>query len=335
MRFGTILLWSPGEREGFEARVRLAEELGFDVVGVGDSPNAYRDWSVGAGLAALATERVLIGSTVTSPHGRHPVGTANALSTLQELSGGRMFCGVGTGGSAAAATGGRTAKQDELRAYVEAVRALLAGEPATWDGSAVPPMTGAAPVPLIISAYGPASMRLAGTLADGVILAVGASPELVVQFRREVAEGAEAAGRSPDDVEVWVMARIAVGDDRQAAIDDVKANLASAGAFGLRSEAQMSSVPDLHKDAVLELQRRYDPTKHVTVGGPNAQLVDELGLADYLAERFGIVGTPDECRTQVEALREAGVAGVLAPAVDRDPDGLLRRIAATVITSPA
>lgn len=330
MQHGAILLWEPGRRAVFAERVRRARDLGYDAVGVGDSPNSYRDWTLALGVAAGAAPGLRLVSTVATPHGRHPVATASALSALQELSGGRTTYGVGTGGSAAAATGRAAATLAEVREHLVSVRSLLRGEAAEVDGRTCPPMEGTVPVPLVLSAYGPAAMRLAGEVADGVILAVGAAPDLIAGFRAEVARGAEAAGRDPAEVAVWVMARVAVRDDHDEALTDVQANLASAGAFGLRSSAQMATVPDAVRDRVLELQRRYDPTQHVKWDGPNGRLVRELDLGGYLAERFGVVGTPSQCRAQVAALADAGVDGLLLPAVDRDPEGLLERFAAAV-----
>jgi len=256
------------------------------------------------------------------------------MSTVQEASDGRSFLGIGTGGSAATSVGGTASKQAELRSYIEATRSLLNGDPASYEGAECPALSGAHRAPILLSAYGPAAMRLAGEIGDGVILAVGAAPELVSSFVTNVREGAIAAGRSPDDVEIWVMSRVSVRENRDDAITDVKANLASAGAFGLRSPAQMATVPAENHDQIVELQQRYDPTKHVMWDGPNAKLVDELGVGDYLASRFGIIGTPQECRDQVEALERAGVNAVLAPAVDRDPEGLIERFAQVRSTSP-
>jgi 5,10-methylenetetrahydromethanopterin reductase len=331
MQFGTVLLWSPGKRGDFVARAQAAEDLGFTFVGVGDSPTAYRDWGLGLGLLSAATRRVRIGATVSSPHGRHPVATASLLSATQELSEGRGFFGIGTGGSAATATGHGAARLSELRDYIITLRALLRGEPAEWQAVTLPGMSGAAPVPIYVSAYGPAAMRLAGEVGDGVIIAAGASPELIRGCRAQIAIGAAAAGRSIDDIETWVMARVAVRDSRTEALADVKANLASAGAFGLRSRTQLATVPNTLRNAVAELQRRYDPAHHVAWEGPNAELVDELGLTDYLASRFALVGTAAECRQQVAELQSEGVQGILVPAVDRDPEGILERFATAVM----
>lgn len=331
MLFGTILLWTPGQQQEFKARVRLAEGLGFDVVGVGDSPTLYRDWGAELAVAASVSERAWLGPTVASPHGRHPVAAANLLASVHEMTGGRVFFGAGTGGSGATATGGKAATIEELRAYILALKSLMRGEQASWADLSIPAVSGAAQVPIYVSGYGPAAMRLAGEIADGVILAVGASPELIASYRGHVTVGAESAGRTIDDIEFWTLSRVSVRDSRDEAIDDVKANLASGAAFGLKSTVQMATVPEEFRAAVAELQERYDSRHHVVWDGPNARLVDELGLRDYLAGRFGVVGTPQECLHQVEAMREAGISGILVPAVDRDSEGVLTRFADAVI----
>ena len=62
-------------------------------------------------------------------------------------------------------------------------------------------------------------------------------------------------------------------------------------------------VPVEHRAALQELRRRYSTRP----GAPDAALVTELGLFDYLAGRLAICGTPDECLAQVRAARAAGV----------------------------
>lgn len=330
MRLGTILLWTPGERSRFESRVRLAEELGYDLIGVGDSPSVYRDWSLSLGLASQITRSAQVGTLVASPHGRHPVATVNALSAINEWSNGRAFYGVGTGGSAASATGARASTLAELRHYIEALRALMAGDNALYSDRVVPSMSGVSRAPIMVSAYGPAAMRLAGELGDSVILAVGASPDLIAEYIGYVAEGAVASGRSISEIPIWVMARVAVGATRAEAIGQVAANLASGAAFGLRPKAQMASVPVDLRPAIEELQRRYDQAAHVVWGGTNAAMIEELGVGEYLARRFGVIGTAAECHAQVSEMRAIGVHGIIAPAVDRDPEGILRNFASIV-----
>jgi alkanesulfonate monooxygenase SsuD/methylene tetrahydromethanopterin reductase-like flavin-dependent oxidoreductase (luciferase family) len=334
MQIGAIALWE-NDIGAFRSRLERAEALGYSVIGVGDSATMYRDLYVSMTIAAEATKRATIASMVTIPAGRDPVLVASALSSLDELTGGRIVCCVGTGGSATAALGRGAIPLREVAPYCDAVRRLLSGESIKWDGLSVPALRHPRPVPLYLSAYGPAARRLAGRSFDGVLLAAGASVRLATAYIGEVCDAAVAAGRDPASVNVWMMTRGAVRDDRQTALDDIKANLASAARFGLHSEAQLATVPAELHTALRQLNQRYDVTQHVVWDGPNASLVDELGLTEYLAGRFAIAGTPAECHAQIAALEDTPVSAVIVPAVDRDPEGLLERFIAAAGRSAA
>ena len=90
--------------------------------------------------------------------------TAMAAAAVQERSLGRLVLGIGTG----PAVPGRSTVSERRSATI---RRLLAGEPVESGGrtmrlSLVPDR----PVPIWISALGPRAMRLAGEIADGVLL---------------------------------------------------------------------------------------------------------------------------------------------------------------------
>ena len=75
---------------------QLAEEVGVDRLGISDVifyPDTYELQA----LCALVTKRVKIGSLVTNPYTRHPAIIAAAASTLDEISDGRAFVGIGAG----------------------------------------------------------------------------------------------------------------------------------------------------------------------------------------------------------------------------------------------
>ena len=327
-RAGAILLGG----EDFNVlrdRAALAEELGFDLVGLGDVPMHYRDVNVCLAVVAGATSRIRLGPMVTNPVSRHPGVVASAAASLDALSGGRSVLGLGAGGGPLLSMGLSVPKRPELRQATAAIRSLLAGEPSEWEGR---PLTFAPrrPVPVYLAAYGLITARIAGEVADGVLFAGGVSASVVTSARKAVADGASAAGRDPRDVDFWVMTRASVGSTAEDACAPIRANLASAGSHGLRSEAQLATVPPELVGAVRELQRRYDQSEHVKWDGANARLVDELGLTHYLAERFAIAGTPEHVRRRFDELVESGVSRVLVPAVDREPEQFLEAFAAAL-----
>lgn len=327
-RAGAILLGGQ-DFKVLRDRARLAEELGFDLVGVGDVPMHYRDVNVCLAVLAGATSRLRLGPMVTNPVSRHPGVVASAAASLDSLSGGRSVLGLGAGGGPLFSMGLSVPKRAELRRATVAIRSLLAGEPSEWEGR---PLTFGPerPVPVYLAAYGLVTARIAGEVADGVLFAGGVSPMVIESALEAVADGASAAGRDRSEVDFWVMTRASVGATAEDAFAPIRANLASAGSHGLRSETQLATVPEQLVGAVRDLQRRYDQSEHVKWDGANARLVDELGLVPYLAERFAIAGTPEHVRSRFDELTELGVTRVLVPAVDREPERFLEAFAAAL-----
>ena len=74
-----------------------------------------------------ATDRVMIGPSVTNPLTRHPAVMASAIASVHELSGGRAMLGIATGDSAIYNINERPRGLQGLREYIVAVRDLLRG----------------------------------------------------------------------------------------------------------------------------------------------------------------------------------------------------------------
>ena len=129
-RFGIVLL--PESIGGFGALCREAEESGFDLLGVADSQSVFRELYVALTLAALNTRRVRLGPLVTNPLTRHLVVTASAISSIDELSGGRAMLGIGSGDSAIFTLGAPPATV----AGLEDAAGTLAASPAACPSSA-------------------------------------------------------------------------------------------------------------------------------------------------------------------------------------------------------
>ncbi|MFP8961585.1 LLM class flavin-dependent oxidoreductase [Streptomyces nanhaiensis] len=112
MRLSTVILPVDRWHEGGRAKWRRAEELGFHAAYTYDHLSwrvPFRDgpW-FGAvptlTAAAGVTERMRLGTLVTSPNFRHPVTLAKELISLDDISGGRITLGIGAGGSGFDAT---------------------------------------------------------------------------------------------------------------------------------------------------------------------------------------------------------------------------------------
>ena len=135
MRFGYMHFTRDLHAVGDVAR--LAEERGFELIGVADSPALTFDPYMALTLAAGATRRARIGTAVTNPQTRHPLIIANLAASLEALAPGRSFLGLGTGWSGVRHAGAREARLETLGAVVRQVRGLLAGEAVEVGGATV------------------------------------------------------------------------------------------------------------------------------------------------------------------------------------------------------
>ena len=290
---------------------RLGEELGFDLIGLCDSPSLAFDPYVALTIAALNTTRVRLGTGVTNPQTRHPLILANQAAALEQLAPGRSFLGLGTGNSGVRHAGAGPATLETLARTVQTARALLLGEGAERDGVAMTVMGAGRRVPIHLAGSGPKSLRLAGQIADAVWINVGVTPEVVQDGMRWVREGAEAAGRDPGGIETWAFAVGAVRDDRARALDEVKGAAVAIAAYTLPGDAGAKRIPPAVQGKVAQLLREYRYGEHLTPGRTaNYHLADRLGLADYLLERFAIAGSPEDCRLKLARLRDCGVRNV-------------------------
>ena len=305
VRFGVNYL--PGPAEDTLRWARAAEDAGFDIVGIADSQSVYRDVYMCLALCAAGTRRVRLGPRVINPLTRHPAVAAGAAATLAEMAPGRTMLGIGTGDSAVLNLGLTPSTRARLRAYVATVRELLETGHSAWDGRPCR-MTwgGGRRIPIYLAASGPRMLRLAGEIGDGVIINTGLTPDIVRDSIAEIRAGAESAGRRLEEVDCWWLPVANVRGDRGAAIDEVAMTLASAGSHLSRFTTEGKHIPrELHA-AVVALGDRYRPEEHSKPDSSNRDLVRELGLLGYLAKRFAIAGTVDECVAKIGAAAEAG-----------------------------
>jgi alkanesulfonate monooxygenase SsuD/methylene tetrahydromethanopterin reductase-like flavin-dependent oxidoreductase (luciferase family) len=157
--------------------------------------DSFFEGGIATAAAALAwTSRLQVGVGLFPVPLRNPALAAMEIATVARMFPGRFLPGLGHGvipwmvqaGAAVASP------MTLLREYTVAVRALLAGERVTTEGRYVrlddvalewPP---ASPPPLLVGARGPKSVRLAGELADGLLLVASSTLDEVRAARAAV-----------------------------------------------------------------------------------------------------------------------------------------------------
>ena len=104
--------------------------------------------------------------------------------------------------------------------------------------------------------------------------------------------GAKAAGRSPEDIEIWQIAALDCSEDRNVAQRKVGAMLAFLAGYVIGDRnLETRGVPEPLRAPLLELRRRYSTRP----GEADIKLVQELDLFDYLSRRLSICGNPQDC----------------------------------------
>lgn len=210
---------------------RDAEAAGFDGLMTQENRN---DPFLALGVAAVATDRIGLGTAVAIAFPRSPMVVANAAWDLQVASRGRFVLGLGP--QIRAHNEKRfsvpwVAPISRLREYVRALRAIWTawekGERLRFEGryytftlmtpNFVPSSLGLPMIPIALAAVGPKALRLAGEIADGVVL----HPFSTRRYQEEVIlprlrEGLVESGRGLDHFEVSGGGFIATGRDGAA-----------------------------------------------------------------------------------------------------------------------
>jgi 5,10-methylenetetrahydromethanopterin reductase len=305
MRFG-FFFW-PYTPEYTTRLARLGEELGFDMVGIADTPGNAMDPWVAMTLAAFATSRVRLATCVTNLVTRHPSITASAAASVDVAAHGRTVLGIGAGHSGVANVGGAPTGAKALREGVTFLRTVLGGEPASWRGAPIHLPWVQRRVPVYAAASGPGALRAVGTAADGAFVNYGLGREHVDRARELMGAGATEAGRSMQDVDVWSIACLDVSARRAAAFEKLGNILGFVAAYILGPDPAGRGVPAELVPAVRELRATYTTRQREM----DPELVKRLGLFDYLRERLAIAGTPDDCVAQVRAAEAAGATQLM------------------------
>jgi len=289
---------------------RQAESRGYDMTFFSETLLVNRDSVTAVAALGLATTRIAIGFTQVVRL-RTPLLMAQTIASLDELTGGRIVLAPGACTDKHARRHGLAPLTPAvtLREWVEAIRRLLAGEKLTYHGESLQIEGGVlnwrAPrphVPFWFASMSRTGLRLAGQMADGVLLDAHTSPEYVENALKIVKEAVRQAGRDWDGFEVAQIIPCSVEDTHDEALEAVRWEAAS------RFESPNFAAETERRLRVGEpaIDRKDFPMlmDALTRGGKAAVA---KALPRTLIENTTALGTADEVMSRVDRYRRAGV----------------------------
>jgi alkanesulfonate monooxygenase SsuD/methylene tetrahydromethanopterin reductase-like flavin-dependent oxidoreductase (luciferase family) len=294
-----------------EATIRLAvvaEELGF--ASFGTAEGWTHDAVVLLTQIADATSRIGLSSGVLSVWSRTPATIAMAATSLQRASGGRFALGLGAS-SPPLVEGlhGLTWEPpvERMRTTLIAVRSLLAGDRLPLEREGVRPLrlgtTPDPPVPIVLAALAPPSVRLAGELADGWLPFLWARSRLA-DGRALLAEG-EARAETSSETRIAPSVPLALGEDEETARQIAAGWLL----------AYLTRMGPLYPRVLREQFGFADGIAALLSANDDGGMPELPAAAEELAREVTLMSTYDEAPDAVRAWLESGAdeVGLVLP----------------------
>ena len=302
IRFGIALQGdkTPGE---YVAHAELIDRYPFAVVSV------YNDLFFQPALGPLLlmaphVRSAQLGPAALNPYLVHPIEIAGQIALLDIMSEGRAYLGLARGSWLDAVGVAQPRPINTLREAVQVITRLLSGASEPFAGQVFQLSAGSTLryrvqrgcVPITIGTWGKRTARLAGEIADEVKIGGSANPAMANLLRPFIAEGEQAAGRSPNSVGICLGAVTVVDPDRGRARALARREVALYAPVVAPLDPTLSDADWLSRIA--------EPVRLGDVATV-ASLIPDNAL-DLLA----FAGTPTDVTRQVEDLARAGVARV-------------------------
>jgi alkanesulfonate monooxygenase SsuD/methylene tetrahydromethanopterin reductase-like flavin-dependent oxidoreductase (luciferase family) len=281
-------------------RARRAEQLGYESAYV--THIAARDSVTTLMAYAAATERIRLGTGVMPIYSRTPVATAQSFATLDEYSQGRAVIGLGVSHRPVVEGWyGQTIDSPlrEMREYVGIVRAILRGDDPPQgerfrSGFHFMGYGARADLPIYVAGLSPGMLRLAGEIADGVVLWLCNPHYIRDVVVPTVREGREKAGRELEGFDIVAAVPSAVTDDPQAARGQLRSELVTY--FSLPFYRAMIERSGFEADVA-----GFD--RGMQAGHPEAAAA---AISDGYLGLLAAIGDRDEATASVRRYRDCG-----------------------------
>lgn len=293
------------------ARVRRAEELGYESAYV--THIAGRESLTVVTAYAMRTERIRVGTGVVPIYTRTPATMAQTAATIDDLSGGRLNLGLGVSHRPIVeGWHGQTIDRPvaEMREYVGIVRAILRGEqpPAGEKWQTGFQLSGLEPrpqMPIYVAALSPGMLRLAGEIADGVILWLCTPAYIRDVVVPTVREGRERAGKSLEGFDIVPAVPSAAVEDSAVAHASLRRELLPY--FGLPFYRAM-----LERSGFEDEIAAFDAAAG---SGDGEQM--QHAISERFLDALAAVGDADAVRAGIERYRAAGATSPCVGPISR------------------
>jgi len=281
---------------------RLADAAGMESIWMSDHL-CFRD-SLSSSMAFLTmTKKIKVVPAPLSPYSRHPIISAMAIATMEEMAPGRVWATTGTGNAAAMEEVGIqvTRPLKTMREYMQVLRSFLSGETVRFQGE-IFHINGAkmgfhplSPIPIYMTAVKPKMLRLSGEIGNGVLLSAGCAPKYIGQCVDEIKKGAERGGTSLQARDVAGFITTSVSENARAAIDASKTFLA----YIFRNKHHAENIRmgggkvDQESLAAAVARRDWEAAKKL--------------ISDEVVFAHSITGTASQCRQRLEEFVQGGL----------------------------
>ncbi len=284
--------------------VTLAEALGYESAWVAEGHGGDQFAILGA--CALATQRIRLGTSISSVFVRSAPTIGMAAATVDQLANGRFILGLGSSHRVQVEPEHGIAfvqPTARLRDTIAIVRALVRDGVVSHRGETVTierfdlwfaPLRPA--IPIYVAALFPRLLELAGELAEGALL-TWPTPRTIARAVEHVAIGARRAGREAGTVDVASLIPCAVADSVAAAREAMRPAVGLYAGFFPRYNRLLAEAG--FEEAVRAIKDAFDR------GGREAAA---KVVPDELIDAVALAGTPDTCRERLAAYRRAGLA---------------------------
>ena len=290
------------DSDEYGALVREVEARGYRRAWMGES--AGTDAVTVMTLAAAHTRRLEVATAVLPIQTRTPIVLGMTAATLGHAAPGRFSLGLGVSSRAIVEQWNGltfTPGLAQMREAVAIIRAALSGERVNFDGRfykirnfrlLIPPPP--RPVPIVLAALGDEALRVAGEIADGVLMnwiGPGTVPHAIAQ----VEAGAKRAGRTLDGFEIAAFIRTCVTDTPEAARQSLARDVTGYTTVDAYANYFRGSGFAEDVDAVQAAWNAGD-----RAGAPGK-------LSPRLLDALGVVGDERYCRGRIAEFSRAGL----------------------------